>query len=561
MLSHIRSRRGMLLIATSVSGVLALFLDAPWSVVFGLLALGGFAGLILILSVRLSQIVTRLGVLGRSIGRRSPTMAAPAERSTHETRAATRMTSAIDTLGSAADRLAAEPSMSERNLTPKQGHTPRVTIVVPCYNEERFVAEAIRSIAEQTFTDWECLVVDDASTDSSLKEIWAATNSDQRFRVLRHQVNSGLSAARNTGLRAARGQLVTFLDADDLLMRDSLMDRVIALANAMADPHVIGSYCGVTVAFEEVDLDELPDRMEGDSRGIIDLVSADAECPFNAHAPLLITERLRALGGFNERMRYGAEDWHLWYRAMRNGYVFVPSHYKTAVYRQKRNSMVRSMPDGHVLEANRLINAAYQHVDPELLVDPSPTPLTKPINEYQAQIHRARRAIRFAAMALVAGDEAAARRALVVFQEAPLSLIERHIDLTDMTDRGMQRALAVSRDELTAMSTLSEPIRSRMRALIGEVSKSYVPEPVTSVTKPSIGALLVPQHAGQIPQMLEAAAQSGFSEGTIGVLTIEREGGSQGATIGAPESLPTWSLNEWALRTVTCSTAFVGKVR
>ena len=357
------------------------------------------------------------------------------------------------------------------------------------------------------------------------------------------------------------GSWITFLDADDLLMRDSLMDRVIALANAMTDPHVIGSYCGVTVAFEEVDLDELPDRMEGESRGIIDLVSADAECPFNAHAPLLITERLRALGGFNERMRYGAEDWHLWYRAMRNGYVFVPSQYKTAVYRQKRNSMVRSMPDGHVLEANRLIDAAYQNVDPELLVDPSPTPLTKPISEYQAQIHRARRAIRFAAMALVAGDEAAARRALVVFQEAPLSLIERHIDLVDMTERGMQRALAVSRSELTTVDTLSEPIRSRMRALIVEVSKSYLPEPVTPVTKPSIGALLVPQHAGQVLQMLEAAKQSGFSEDDIGMLTIEREGGSQGATFGAPGSLPTWSLNEWAMRAVTCSAVFVGRMR
>ena len=99
----------------------------------------------------------------------------------------------------------------------------------------------------------------------------------------------------------------------------------------------------------------------------------------------------------------------------------VPSSYRTAVYRQKRDSMVRSMPDGHVVEANRLIEAAYVAADPAILVSPTPTPLSKPLSDYQSLLHRADRSVRFAAMALVAGDESAARRALGVFRDVSLA--------------------------------------------------------------------------------------------------------------------------------------------
>lgn len=559
--SHVRSRRAILLAAASTAAVFAIALDGTISVILGLVALAGYSALILILSIRVSQTVA--GIRAASRARSSSPVETIARRkpSDQDRLAAIRMTSAIDILGEVADRLSAEHSFERVRDSLARDGGPRVTVVVPCYNEQRFVAEALRSVAEQTFVDWECLVVDDASTDRSLRAIWAVTALDPRFRVLRHQTNSGLSAARNTGLRAARGRFVTFLDADDLLMRDSLMDRVVALSNAASDPHIIGSYCGVRVAFEEVTLDDLPNRMDADSTQIIDFVSADSECPFNAHAPLLVTERLRSLGGFNERMRFGAEDWNLWYRAMRNGYVFVPSRHKTAVYRQKRHSMVRSMPDGHVQEANRLIEAAHQRADPDLLVSPTPTPLTQPIGHYQALIHRADRAIRFAAMALVAGDEPAAVRALGVFQQAPLSMLERHLDLSNLTDRGMQRALAVSTQELSAVNSLWDPIKQRMRTLVLEVSSKYAAEPIPPASRLSTGVLLVPHHAGLFPVMVQAATDAGFSSEEIGVLRIEREGGTQGAAAEVPETIPNWSLNEWVLQGGACSAVVVGRVR
>ncbi len=68
---------------------------------------------------------------------------------------------------------------------------PIVTVVVPCFNQESFVADVIVSVKRQRLTAWECIVVDDASTDRSLQELWAAIDGDKPFRVVRHKLNSG----------------------------------------------------------------------------------------------------------------------------------------------------------------------------------------------------------------------------------------------------------------------------------------------------------------------------------------------------------------------------------
>ena len=554
----LRSRRGLLLMLATTAGLAAVFTSSPWSVILGALAILGFGSLLLIISIRFSDLVARVGRTERDLRRQPVAVPARVRPGDADARIAMRMTSAVDMLETSIRQL------DEAGIAAAEGTSsgrPWVTVVVPCHNEEQFVVSTLRSVAVQTFANWECIVVDDASTDGSLREIWSIAKTDERFRVLRHQQNGGLSASRNTGLRAARGRYITFLDSDDLLMRDSLMDRVATLVNAEPDPHVIGAFCGVTIGHEEAVLEDYPARMEFDADRVVDLVTADSECPFNAHAPLLITEKLRSLGGFDESMRLGAEDWDLWYRAMRNGYVFVPSKFRTAVYRQKRHSMVRSMADGHVLEASRLIHAAHQPADPRILTAPSPTPLTRPIAEYQAALRLADRAVRFAAMALVAGDEAAATRALTTISSVPPALLKRHLDLGDLTSRGMQRALALGPSELDAISTLSRPIRDRLQALIDSALAGYEPEPISPVDPVSTGALLIPQHAGQLGAQIQAAEAAGFAQGDMAVLMIEREGGSQGVAPELGDALPRWSLNRWSLMGGSCRAAVVGQVR
>ena len=84
---------------------------------------------------------------------------------------------------------------------------PLVSVIVGVYNKERFIGECLRSVLAQTYTNWDLIVVDDASTDNSLVETERAIASDSRARILRRETNSGHpGVARNDGLRAARGR-------------------------------------------------------------------------------------------------------------------------------------------------------------------------------------------------------------------------------------------------------------------------------------------------------------------------------------------------------------------
>src|SRR5688572_14013236 len=91
---------------------------------------------------------------------------------------------------------------------------PIISVIVTCYNYAPYVAECLTSIAQQTFTDWECLVVDDGSTDDSKTRILSFVEKDPRFQYI-WQENGNVSRARNNGLNRAIGEYVISIDADD----------------------------------------------------------------------------------------------------------------------------------------------------------------------------------------------------------------------------------------------------------------------------------------------------------------------------------------------------------
>ena len=102
-------------------------------------------------------------------------------------------------------------------------NTPAVSIIVPVFDVEDHVAAAIASLRDQSFADFEAIVVDDGSTDASADRAAAAIGDDPRFTLIR-QANRGLSGARNTGLARVRAPVVGFLDSDDIRSRDCDFD-------------------------------------------------------------------------------------------------------------------------------------------------------------------------------------------------------------------------------------------------------------------------------------------------------------------------------------------------
>ena len=116
--------------------------------------------------------------------------------------------------------------------------TPTFSVVIPLYNTERYIADALNCVANQTFPDFEVIVVNDQSNDHGPAIATRFAAADNRFRVV-SQENRGLAGARNTGIRESRGRYIALLDADDLWDAEKLAKH---FAHLEANPRVGVSY-------------------------------------------------------------------------------------------------------------------------------------------------------------------------------------------------------------------------------------------------------------------------------------------------------------------------------
>jgi glycosyltransferase involved in cell wall biosynthesis len=102
---------------------------------------------------------------------------------------------------------------------------PKVSVIIPCYNGEHFIGDAIKSVLSQTYKELEIIIVDDGSTDKS-KDVLGQYESDARVVCLAHEQNRGIPAARNTGIRHSRGEYIAFLDQDDIWRQKKLAKQI-----------------------------------------------------------------------------------------------------------------------------------------------------------------------------------------------------------------------------------------------------------------------------------------------------------------------------------------------
>lgn len=127
-----------------------------------------------------------------------------------------------------------------------RGEKISFSIIVPVYNVEKYLDKCLASILEQTFKDFECIIIDDGSPDNSNIIIDKYVKLDQRFKVI-HQKNMGLSAARNTGLDIAQRNYIVFVDSDDYIADDYLEKFALKIADTDADIVI----CGFIEAYKD----------------------------------------------------------------------------------------------------------------------------------------------------------------------------------------------------------------------------------------------------------------------------------------------------------------------
>lgn len=118
---------------------------------------------------------------------------------------------------------------------------PKVSIIVPCYNQAQYLDEALQSVLNQTYTNWECIIVNDGSTDSTEKIASKWCDSDLRFRYF-YKENGGISSARNLALDNVNGDYLQFLDSDDILDKNKLQISLDTLNESGRENLVISNF-------------------------------------------------------------------------------------------------------------------------------------------------------------------------------------------------------------------------------------------------------------------------------------------------------------------------------
>lgn len=209
---------------------------------------------------------------------------------------------------------------------------PAVSVLMPAYNVEPYVREAIRSALAQTFTDFELIVVDDGSTDATAAIAKSLAREDPRVRLVQ-QSNRGLAGARNAALRVSRGEFLALLDSDDLWEPEFLAEQM-AILGARPDVDIVtgngwclgGTQHGILAR-------PCPDpRPEPDLAAIIG----------DERAVFIMSVFRRAvyetIGPFDELMRTN-EDYDFWLRAAVEGFRFARNDRPLGHYRIRNDSL------------------------------------------------------------------------------------------------------------------------------------------------------------------------------------------------------------------------------
>lgn len=235
---------------------------------------------------------------------------------------------------------------------------PMVSVLMPAYNQEKFVAEAIQSVLDQTFTDWELIIVDDGSPDNVAAVVAPYVESDRRIKFF-HTENRGVAGARNFAASRASGQYLLPLDADDKIA-PSYLSRAMAVFSMQPDTKLV--YCkwkcfGASSHTRALAWTSYPDL----------LVDNSIFC-----SAVFRRSDLIAIGGYDEKIPYGLEDWEMWIRLLDEKSKVVQIDDTLFFYRRHRVSMskIASLPDNTRITHEYIFNkhrTLYERFHPQSL--------------------------------------------------------------------------------------------------------------------------------------------------------------------------------------------------
>lgn len=227
----------------------------------------------------------------------------------------------------------------------------KVSVVVPAYNKGKYIKYTLNSVLNQTLREWECIIIDDGSTDNTGEIAKEYVHLDRRFKYY-YQKNTGTSSAKNSGIIASSSKYICFLDSDDTLDHRMLEITVRYLDNHQDTSLVFGAWDIINEYGEVVSEKKGPFK----SRDYLsDLVLRNV---FPIHTLLLKKEIFNSCGLFDIDLK-AHEDWDMWIRIACHGYKFgyinnVVAHYR--VYSDNTTKDGKKMYESSNNILNRIIN-------------------------------------------------------------------------------------------------------------------------------------------------------------------------------------------------------------
>lgn len=206
---------------------------------------------------------------------------------------------------------------------------PIVSIIVPCFKQAQYLPETLQSVLDQTYTNWECIIVNDGSPDATEVVALEWCKKDHRFIYLKKE-NGGLSSARNAGLKIAKGDYIQFLDSDDLMEKNKILQQ-----STYFDSNIDVIISGYRYFEDKEGISSL--RIIGRNglipetaiicRDIVDVIDLfNEKNPFVICAPLYKKEIFNIVGLFDEELT-SLEDWDFNLRCALKKVVFHHSGY------------------------------------------------------------------------------------------------------------------------------------------------------------------------------------------------------------------------------------------
>ena len=205
--------------------------------------------------------------------------------------------------------------------------TPLVTIIMPAYNVSKYIEEAITSVIEQTFIEWELIVIDDCSKDNTFQIAQELAKKDSRIKVLKNDINMGVAKTRNRGLDIFKGKYVALLDSDDY-WAPQFLEKMLARAEETKTDITYCSYEMVGEDGQKVCNDFIVPLGTSFKESIVRSVIT---C-----STVLLTADLAKSNRFPTNMYH--EDIALWFQLLRAGKTASGVQEVLAAYRQRNNS-------------------------------------------------------------------------------------------------------------------------------------------------------------------------------------------------------------------------------